>query len=146
MCDKKTYNYLECHKHSIDYINKKISQCEVTALKIKAVNFVNLQSFDMVHDTYDLGEVYRVDDIGYTVITSKTDYSVDFVVIMHPHTIWNEHWQDVDKKLEIKQGVYLDLFTGKEYRDKVNVKAFDPSYFKAIGEDDLVVKGRIFKD
>lgn len=145
MCQIDNSKYLEYQKNKIQNIDKKISQCEFTALKIKAVNFVNMQSFDMVHSSYDVGEVYRIEGVGYTVITDKTDKSVDFVVIMHPHSIWEKHIQDVDKRIEIKQGVYLDLLTGKEYRDNLKVKAFDPSYFKSIGEEDLVLKGVIFK-
>ena len=127
-------------------IEDKIYQCEVMAMKIKAMNFANLQTFDYVSKNYEVGEIYNVNNFGYTIITSKTEKQIDFVVIMKSNNIWEHHWQDVDKQLEIKQGVYLDLYTGKEFTDTFKVKAFEPSYFKSIGSQDLIIKGKIWKN
>ena len=132
--------------HKVEEINRKIKSCEVMALKIKAVNFINFQSFDFVNSNFEVGEPYIIKGVGYSVITYKSENEMRFIVIMKPNSIWQKHWQDVDKHIEIKQGVYLDLFTGKEYKDDVMIKAFQPSYFKAIGKNDLVIKGRVFKN
>ena len=129
----------------IKEIESKIKECEIIAVKLKAMNFANLQTFDSVAQIYDLGEPYIIKGVGYTVITYKGDKLIKFVVIMKSNSVWQNHWQDVDKRLDIKQGVYMDLFTGKEYKDSLHVKAFEPSYFKAIGSKDLVIKGEIYK-
>ena len=148
MCNNviHTDNHLEYQKNNIDILEEKISRLEVEAIKIKAVNFVNLQTFDEVYNGYDVGEIYVVKGVGYSIITKKTTSRVDFIVIARPNTVWAKHWQDVDKHLIVKQGVYLDLFTGREYRNKIKVPAFKPSHFKAIGDEDLILKGCIFKD
>jgi hypothetical protein len=130
----------------IEQIKSKIAECEIMALKIKAVNFANFQSFEHAQANYEVGEVYIIKDVGYSVITYKSNVEIRFIVIMPPNKIWLEHWQDVDKHIEIKQGVYLDLYTGKEYKDNLIVKAWQPSHFKAIGKNDLVIKGRVFKN
>lgn len=139
----KDYKY----KERLKEIECALNKCEMTALKIKAINFINMQSFDDVYKTYKVGEVYKIDGVGYTVITYKSKKRINFVVIMHVDNIWNIHWQDVDKHIEVKQGVYLDLLTGKEYKEeRFSVKAFEPSYFKAIGKDDLILKAYIKKN
>ncbi len=132
-------------KEKVKAIDKKLQQIEITSARIKAVNFINMQTFDSVYKNYEQGEVYKVDGIGYTVITEKSLTEILFVIIMHVDSIWSEHFQDVDKTLDIKQGTYYDMFTGKEYIDNVEVKAFEPSYFKAIGKEDLIMKGKIFR-
>lgn len=129
----------------LEYIKRRLFQCEVNSAKIKAFNFVNLQSFDTVYENYMVGEPYIIDDIGYSIVTSKSKKKIEFVVIMKSDAIWMEHWQDVDKHIDIKQGIYLDMYTGKEYTDELEVKAFEPSYFKAIGKHDLIIKGKIFR-
>ncbi len=147
MCDigVKHKQFSDITLNRIKEIDKKLHEVEITSAKIKAVNFVNMQSFDDVYDNYVLGEVYKVDEIGYTVITSKTPTEITFVIIMNLDQVWYKHWQDVDKILNIKQGVYYDMFTGNEYKDSVEVKAFEPSYFKAVGDEDLIMKGKIFR-
>ena len=127
-------------------IEKQLNVCELMAIKIKAVNFLNAQPFDFIYDNYNVGELYIVNDIGYTIITSKTKNRIEFIVIMQVNNIWKEHWQDVDKYIQIQQGIYLDLYTGKEYTKEFIVKAYEPSYFKAVGDKDLIIKGKICKD
>lgn len=129
----------------LESIGRSLDRLEVMTLKIKAVSFKNFQSFDYVHKNYDVGDVYKLPNIGYTIIIEKSQNHIVFIVIMDKDSIWEKHWQDVDKILEIKQGTYLDMFTGKEYKKSLTVKAFEPSHFKAIGETDLVIKGSIFK-
>lgn len=65
---------------------------------------------------------------------------------MHNGAVWEMHWQDVDKHLEIKQGVYLDLITMQIHESELFVKAFEPSIFKSIGDEDLIIKGKIYKN
>ncbi len=113
--------------------------------KIKAMQFTNFQSFEYVYKNFELGEVYVITDVGYTVITKKDEFEVHFVVIMKLNNVWKEHFQDVDKHLKIKQGVYLDLYTGKEYKDFVKIPKYTPSFFKSVGDQDLVLQGRVFK-
>jgi hypothetical protein len=130
----------------LESIEQKINELEIMTLKIKAVNFNNFQSFDYVDTHYDIGGVYKIRNIGYTVILSKSNKCVEFIVIMKRDSIWEKHWQDVDKILEIQQGIYLDLFSGTEFKKKVSVPAYEPSFFKAIGSDDLIIKGKVCKD
>tara|TARA_R110000787_G_C13372584_1_gene440975 strand:- start:35 stop:463 length:429 start_codon:yes stop_codon:yes gene_type:complete len=130
----------------LNRINDKIGQTELIALKIKAINFVNLQTFDGTYDSYDVGEVYKINGVGYIVITSKNSEKITFVVIMRVNNTWDKHWVDAHRTLEIKQGIYCDLFTGRKYKDNIKVKAFEPTYFKAIGEEDLIIKGEIYKN
>lgn len=129
----------------LEEIERKLNECEIMAMKIKAVNFVNAQPFDYIHENYNVGELYKVEGIGYTILTSKTDKQIEFIVIMKLNNIWQEHWQDVDKHVTIQQGIYLDLYTGKEYTNEFIVKAFEPSYFQAIGNEDLIIKGKIWR-
>jgi hypothetical protein len=126
-------------------LTQKIFETEVLAMKIKAINFLNFQSFASVRENLKAGEVYPITGIGYTVITESKEDSVSFVAIVKNGAVWQKHWQDVDKYLKIVQGVYLDLFTGKEYKEKLFVKAFDPSYFQSVGSEDLVLKGKVIK-
>lgn len=143
MCDVLNKDTLANPK--IDRIKEQIKKCENIALKIQSMKFENFQSFDFVSKNFEQGEVYAIDGVGHTVITKKTVFEVCFIVFMNLNSIWKHHFQDVNKHITIKQGVYLDLYTNKEYRDEVRVKAFEPSYFKASGTDDLILKGRIFK-
>lgn len=143
MCDFINTNTVDYPK--LHHLDKRIKSCENIALKIKAMKFENFQSFDFVSENFEQGEVYAIDGVGYTVITKKTPIEVCFIVFMDLNNIWKHHFQDVDKHLIIKQGVYLDLYTNKEYMDEVNVKAFEPSYFKASGTENLILKGRVFK-
>ena len=69
-----------------------------------------------------------------------------FVTIVKNGAIWQPHIQDIDKHLEIKQGIYLDLLTMQEYKDSLVVKSFETAYFKSVGDLDLVIKGRIYRN
>lgn len=148
MCDipTNTRKIPKALEKKIEHICKGIEKCEMMILKIKAMKFENFQSFDFVHKNFDQGEVYAIDNVGYTVITKKTLTEVCFVVIMKLNNIWEHHFQDVDKHLVIKQGVYMDLYTGEQYNKELKVKAFDPSYFQAVGNEDLIIKGRVYKE
>lgn len=132
--------------NKLELLEKKIQDCEQKAMKIKAVKFTNFQSFNSVYENYEVGEVYDVNSLGYTVITHKSNKEVRFIVIMKPDMEWAKHWQDVPKTIEIKKGVYMDLFTGTCHTEILHVPAYDPSYFKSGKKDDLVIKGRIYKE
>jgi len=140
MCDSEVL----VDSNKLDAIRKKIKECEVMSLKIKAVNFINFQSYETVKNNYELGEIYVVENVGYTIITKKVEEFIDFVLIMSVNNTFKEHFQDAYKILNIKQGVYLDLYTGKEYKEKLKVPAYDPSFFKAVGDKDLIIKGTVF--
>lgn len=126
-------------------IDKKLKEVEIENAKIKAVNFLNLQTFDEVYKNYDVGEVYDVNGVGYTIITSKTDKQINFVTIMPLHNVWDNHLQDVDKVLDIQQGIYYDLINNIEYKDEVFVGAYETSRFQARGNIDLIMKGKIYR-
>jgi hypothetical protein len=133
------------NNEKVEIIKEKLKEIEIIALKIKAIQFDSLQTFETIHDSFEEGEIYEIRGVGYIIITIKKDVKVNFIIIMKSGGIWEKHWQDVDKILHIKQGIYYDIITKKEFKDKVYVKAFEPSYFKAIGEDDLIIKGEVYK-
>lgn len=126
-------------------LTHKIERCENLINTLEKRNFKNFQSFAFVHKNYSVGEVYEIDGIGYTVITLKTMDRVDFVVIVKPEAVWSDHWQDADKWLDIKKGIYLDKLTGREYKQSLFVKAGDVSHFQNVSDDDLVMKGTVVK-
>lgn len=126
-------------------IENKLDKCEVISLKIKAMEFINYQSFEYVQENYNVGEVYEILGVGYTVVTKKEHKKIHFVVIMKPEKVWEKHWQNASKKLEIKKGVYMCLFTGEHYTDKLEVPAFEPSSFKS-GKEDLIINGILIKE
>ena len=132
-------------KAKIKLLESKIKQCRETALKIKATSFKGFQSFDYVQENYEKGEIYNINSTSYAVITNKTENIIEFVIIMKANKKSEKVWQDEDRILEIKQGTYLDLFTQREYKSGLKIKAFDVSYFKAIGEDDLIIKGILYR-
>lgn len=127
-------------------IEKKIVETELINMKLKAINFLNFQSFESVEKNFVIGEVYVVEGLGYAIVTEKKPNEIKFITIVYNGAVWQMHWQDVDKHLEIKQGVYLDLIDMKSHDSEVFVKAFDPSIFKSIGNKDLVIKGKIYKN
>ncbi len=147
MCEEipKTPETPRKYQDEIDHMSHQLKQCEIMALKMKSMKFENFQSFDFVFENYEEGEVYAIENVGYSVITKKTITEVFFVVIMGVNNIWADHFQDVHKDLLIKQGVYMDLFTGKQYKKEVHVPAYNMSKFQAVGDQDLIIKGRVYK-
>ncbi len=127
-------------------LHTKIAETESLCKRLKAIKFLSMQTFDSVQKNFENGEVYAIDGIGYAVITKKDPNEVNFVTIVNNGAVWHPHTQDVDKHIEIKQGVYLDLLTMKEYTDRFVLPAFETAYFKSIGDNDLVIKGKIFKN
>ena len=129
----------------LNEIEEKLNAMEIKALKIKAMHFYSFQKFTDIHKLYEVGEVYEIDDKAYTIITGKTEDEIKYVVIVKAGTTWKEFWRDADREFYIKKGIYFDLITGKELKGRIFVKAHEKSYFKSIGDDDLVVKGRMYR-
>ena len=119
---------------------EKIENAEKIARNIQSVSFTNYQSFESVFNTYEAGEVYVVSEVGIVVITSKLPHKIEFILYMKNGNIFPHHWQDADKLIDIKQGIYLDLLSNTEYRDKLEVGAFDISHFQSVGDNDLILK------
>ena len=130
----------------LEKLHTKIAETESLCKRLKAIKFLSMQTFDSVQKTFDNGEVYTVEGVGYAIITKKEPTEVNFVTIVRNGAIWQPHTQDIDKHIEIKQGVYLDLLTMQEYTDSLVVPAYETAYFQSVGCNDLVIKGKVFKN
>lgn len=52
-------------------IERKVIETELINTKLKAINFLNFQSFESVENNFVIGEVYIVDGVGYAIVTEK---------------------------------------------------------------------------
>jgi len=136
---------------SVNNLTKKvIDEIEDLELKIfglKAMMFENFQPFNAVYDNFKLNEVIVISNIGYAVVTYKDEKTIKFKTVVKNGKEWLPHWQDADKILKIKKGIYYDILTQKEHKEdsELFIPAYKTSHFKSVGKDDLVIYGQIFK-
>lgn len=125
-----------------------IENLELKILGFKALLFDNYQTFDSVYKSFKVGEVIELEDRGYAIVLFKDKNRITFKTVVKNGKEWIPQWQDSDKILKIKKGIYYDILTNKEHNPEsvIYVPAHYPTYFKSIGKDDLVIYGEIYKN
>lgn len=133
-------------KHK-DKLFEELKDLELKIYGLKALMFENFQPFNDVYEKFVVGEMVEVSDIGYAIVTDKNQQRIKFKTILKNGKEWLPHWQDVDKKLKIKKGIYYDILSQKEHKEnsEIFIPAMKPSHFKSVGKDDLIIHGEIYK-
>lgn len=82
-----------CEKYLL--LEQKVVETELINLKLKAINFLNFQSFESVEKNFVIGDIYVVEGVGYAIVTEKKPNEIKFVTIVHNGAVWEMHWQDL---------------------------------------------------
>lgn len=127
---------------------EEIKGLEINIKKLKALKFENFQPFDHIYNNYVVGEAFEVLNIGCAIVTYKDLQRIKFVTIVKSGKEWLPHWQDVDKIMLIKKGIFYDMLNEKEHLagNKIFTPAMQEVHFKSLGNEDLILEGEIYKN